>query len=497
MKGTGSAAPPRPTGVASRAGQQRAVTSSKRPIEPAVPERRRVRRRRVTVEILGDDSEEQRNSVSTTGPESGRITAAAEVVLATEVLPAAVLAEPLSACIEREAQRAKAWKAAALAQEEAAAAAIAELERAKQALFDEKAQSELRTARATVSPLIRFPDFNEKSTSQSEGDVEQPALRPDDPVYKLLASEFMNSASSHTRKYRERAEAGLGGLRGDTPLFEITTICPLHNPRLQAKYIAELQEIALKCHNTVDDQLPHVNAIRVQSLHGVDVNEFLLFRGDKTEITPRLQWQGADPRRGGTNRGKMFGLGTYLACKSSKSDLYTEPDRTGERCILVLRTCLGEPFKATKGDSTMTLPPGRADCTWDLDSVVGLTTAEGGKLQYPEYVVYKGSQTLPQYSIRYRHGAHCWCTHCARILILLPRGKQLTIAASYHDEPVSIIRMLKTAKALGENVQDEDVTFYLADAGGMLTGAKPLTSLQPLKGRTYPRAIECKIKTRM
>ena len=41
--------------------------------------------------------------------------------------------------------------------------------------------------------------------------------------------------------------------------------------------------------------------------------------------------QGLDERYAGEHFGKLFGCGVYLACHSSKSDIYTEPGDDGLR----------------------------------------------------------------------------------------------------------------------------------------------------------------------
>eukprot|EP01048_Picozoa_sp_COSAG05_P016077 COSAG05_NODE_2023_length_3681_cov_2.114182_4_plen_116_part_00 len=52
----------------------------------------------------------------------------------------------------------------------------------------------------------------------------------------------------------------------------------------------------------------------------------------------------------------MFGVGSYFASNSSKSDNYTKPAGPGGlRCLLVVRVCLGEPYKAKHKDPMLTL----------------------------------------------------------------------------------------------------------------------------------------------
>ena len=166
--------------------------------------------------------------------------------------------------------------------------------------------------------------------------------------------------------------------------------------RLQLKYLAELADIAGAINRQPSDRLVGIDALRVQSCDGVDANEFLLYHGAPSEIIQQLQLSGLDSRRGGENFGKLFGVGTYLATNSSKSDIYTKPNAAGERCVLVVRTVLGEPHKTKVPMKTAQLPPDRPDGRGPLNSVVALTEAEGGCVEHPEFIVYKEAQTLAQ-----------------------------------------------------------------------------------------------------
>jgi hypothetical protein len=65
-----------------------------------------------------------------------------------------------------------------------------------------------------------------------------------------------------------------------------------------------------------------------------------------------------------------------------------------------------------RGNSQMQLPPERPDRRGPLHSVVGLTKAEEGSLDFREYIVYTGAQSLPQFAIWYRHRVGCSCSNC-------------------------------------------------------------------------------------
>ena len=143
----------------------------------------------------------------------------------------------------------------------------------------------------------------------------------------------------------------------------------------------------------VSDQMADVDAIRVHSHIGLDINEFLLFHG--SSLIERLCVKSLDTRFAGENTGKMFGDGSFA---SSKSDIYTVPDlphQPGLRCLLVVRVCPGEPYRALHSDPGMKRPPDRPDGKGPLSSVVGMTQAERGMLAHREYIVYRESTSTP------------------------------------------------------------------------------------------------------
>jgi ubiquitin len=374
-----------------------------------------------------------------------------------------------------------------------------ELAAAERALSDERAsaaaaakEATLSLGRSMVSPLQKYHRY---STSTVE---ELPA---DHPIFQLLVDQFQRTADTHkNRKVAERRTVGVGPLQGDRPQFAVTKINRIHNPRLQKKYIAEVEDIAGLCKRHLADGLPEVDALRVESLHDIKLNEFLLYHGARSDLMPQLQQQGFDPRLAGTSA--MFGLGTYLACKSSKSDIYTAPNAAGERCMLVVRTCLGEPHKATRAEKNMTAPPPRTfGNPGRLNSVVGLTQAAGGKLQHPEYIVYKDTQALPEFAIWYRHAAECACTHCAYVTVHLPASftggvTEVRVRASRHDSLDTVTKLLwhATGRTSGQLLYYKQAS---GDRRNALRVGEPLSSLPvdgPLVLVGVPRKIRIHIR---
>ena len=234
-------------------------------------------------------------------------------------------------------------------------------------------------------------------------------LADDDPTRAHLIAEFLKSRTRHRGP-------GQGDPHRGVPMFEVQRVEQLHNPRLQEKYMAELQDIAGLCEQRVK-KLPEINAARhtlinVETFQGLKLNERLLYHGAPSNLIERLRLQGLDPRRAGGHFGKLYGFAVYLAANSSKSDIYTEPNAAGERCVLVVRACLGEAHLAKQAMPQALMPPERPDGRGPLNSVLALTHEQGGVVEHPEYMVYKDSQCLPMFAIWYKHGAACGCTHC-------------------------------------------------------------------------------------
>eukprot|EP00929_Paragymnodinium_shiwhaense_P032944 TRINITY_DN18193_c0_g1_i1.p1 TRINITY_DN18193_c0_g1~~TRINITY_DN18193_c0_g1_i1.p1 ORF type:complete len:535 (+),score=48.48 TRINITY_DN18193_c0_g1_i1:100-1704(+) len=233
-------------------------------------------------------------------------------------------------------------------------------------------------------------------------------LDADDPVCRYLCSEFLHTVKPHrpapTAPHRE------------APMLEIVRVEKLQCPRLQDKYIVEIQDEAGLCQQGVTPYQPDHDGLQmpVQTFPGMNLNEMMLFHGAPSHLAERLQQQGLDPRYAGSHIGKLFGMGVYLATHSSKSDIYTQPNADGERLVLVVRACLGEPFFATEAMPQVTKPPERADDRGPLTSVIAKTLQEGGCVEYPEFIVYEKAKVLPQYAIWYRHQIDCFCTHCVR-----------------------------------------------------------------------------------
>merc|ERR1712037_297660 len=93
-----------------------------------------------------------------------------------------------------------------------------------------------------------------------------------------------------------------------------------------------------------------------------DLNEHLMFHGALPSALERICKGGFNPQRGGETTSKLFGVASYFAANSSKSDDYTEErtnplPRTAQRTLIVTRVALGEAFRAVRPMQEATRPP--------------------------------------------------------------------------------------------------------------------------------------------
>ena len=263
------------------------------------------------------------------------------------------------------------------------------------------AQKTLRSEVFRSFSTLPFFGFN---TAPCELEVPKDSVK-----YRMMKEFFMKSLKSH--------RPGPGEPHCQVPKLDISRIVRIMNHSHQEtylQYLRKLQNTSLPDFKEVTVNLNPAlvgadsGAIRVFSVNGRNCNEFLLFHGLPSDLIDRVKALGFDPRFAGTHMGKLFGNGIYLALNASKSDIYTTPNRNGERCILVVRAALGEPFFATWQMQQAKMPPD------GMASVVAKTITDNPKgcVEYPEVVVYRSDATLIEYVIWYKHLNDCNCTHC-------------------------------------------------------------------------------------
>lgn len=157
--------------------------------------------------------------------------------------------------------------------------------------------------------------------------------------------------------------------------------------------------------------LPTMSAPKIL---GSRLNEYLLFHGAPANSISQIIRSGFDAQRGG-ERGvgqtyqPMFGVGTYFADLSSKSDAYATPAADGSRTLIVARVLLGNAHIARESMRNQERAPD------GYHSICGVKRVdEGGALDHREYVIFKDPQALPLFAVHYRHHSECKCATCTR-----------------------------------------------------------------------------------
>jgi len=269
----------------------------------------------------------------------------------------------------------------------------------------------------TLEPLEELSDrlFALPTHTLEEKPFELTPIAAVDPRRQLLEKYFLSNFEQHRRAMGEdvlcpRAE------------IEVKHVLEVYNPVAVQAY---RNELALMRHRRRDgctpvpglDQALHVRT----DLGGPQLNEVLLFHGTSWAASTGILHEGFDPRLHGLHAGAAFGGGSYFTPVASKADFYTR--QMGEsaapanqndprtRVVLVGRVALGEVHQAAQYSQSLRRPPADASGR-PLDSVMGLPSSSGGVLDFPELVVYKPSQVVPQFVICYRHKVGCGCRTC-------------------------------------------------------------------------------------
>ena len=263
-------------------------------------------------------------------------------------------------------------------------------------------QEQWKQERATLSALsLCVPQYDRYARYQLE------TLDKTDPAFEFISDYFTKRVNKHLHP----RSSGYG----EPPKLEVKSIKRVHNPRLWAKYRAEVDDIWGLCEGrarSFNDEL-----LSAQSMNMAErtnrINEYFLFHGLPHNLAHQIAMQGFDERYAGEHFGALFGKGVYFAETASKSDIYTSPDASDERCMFLSRVCLGETYNTRQAMRNIWKPPMRDDKRGLYNSVRAMKQSDGGCVEYLEYIIYKGAQAYPEYLIMYEHSLGCQCTHCS------------------------------------------------------------------------------------
>jgi len=237
-------------------------------------------------------------------------------------------------------------------------------------------------------------------------------LPMDSPMAQTMSELVRGSVVRHRRKLKSPDLC-------DPPCLEVVAVRSVVNPRLQVKYLAQLSDLDGKRKLYGCSGVPELEHLKVQPTPmDLDLNEHLLFHGAPSTTIEKICRAGFKPQRGGEVTGKLFGVGSYFAANSSKSDDYTEEranplPRSSIRTLVVARVVLGEVHRTKQRMDRATRPPDGADES-ELDSVLALPTTQGGCVDHLEVVVYSEACALPVALVDYRHAHACPCAFCLR-----------------------------------------------------------------------------------
>ena len=142
-----------------------------------------------------------------------------------------------------------------------------------------------QAVRLSLAPLPRYSRYSQ---------MRRVALFEGADAFKLLADMFRRSVLGHRHQGRMHSP----------PKLEVMAIEALHCPRLQNRYLVELEDIAGITERRVR-RLSGVNALPVQTIAVHELNEYLMYHGVSHDLVDRIATQGADVRYAGENAGKV------------------------------------------------------------------------------------------------------------------------------------------------------------------------------------------------
>lgn len=239
-------------------------------------------------------------------------------------------------------------------------------------------------------------------------------LNDDDPMYGFATKLMLTTAAEHRKTLRCLDFA-------PAPRFRILKVERLLNARLLSKYRSACEDMEGLYHVAGCEPVAIFDHLKVHPAAitscGVDLNELFAFHGASHRAISDICRGGFDAQRGGEVVGKMFGVASYFAINSSKSDIYTDDQmggdrlsRSAERKMIIARLVLGRSFKTTEPCPDKHRPPDGFNSVW------AERRDAGGCVDHREIMIYKDQQALPVFVVTYRHACEeaSLCAECLK-----------------------------------------------------------------------------------
>ena len=113
---------------------------------------------------------------------------------------------------------------------------------------------------ACVAAFLALPHFSRYSPTDTE------TISMSHPIAAYLKQRVESNVTRHRRHKKEDPK--------QAPMLRVTRVQEIRAPRLQQKYLAEVQDIAGLCGQKVKEELEDkLDALRVQSFRGLSLNE--------------------------------------------------------------------------------------------------------------------------------------------------------------------------------------------------------------------------------
>ncbi|CAK0909883.1 unnamed protein product [Prorocentrum cordatum] len=239
------------------------------------------------------------------------------------------------------------------------------------------------------------------------------AVPEDDPFGQFMSHIVLSTVASHRESYRS-------AVYHEPPQLEIIGVRLVVNPRVQASYMAKLENLEGKRQRKrMWSPISALSHLKVPTnIYDFDLNEHFLFHGAVPSTLEKICKGGFNPQMGGETSGKLFGTASYFAANSSNSDDYTEDranqlEKNAKRTLMVARVALGESFRASEPMQQITRPPDDDEGVV-FDSIWADTSRHGGCVDHLEVMVFSEAQALPVALVDYRHAVGCTCAFCWR-----------------------------------------------------------------------------------